>query len=86
MENKAPAEIKTHLLLARKNLEHLSTGDIFRAAIKENTPAGKEARSFIDEGELIPDETVIRVVQEKFETTPELVSSKRFCARRISKN
>jgi len=65
---------QAHLLLARKNLEHLSTGDIFRAAIKENTPAGKEARSFIDQGELIPDETVIRVVQEKFETTPELVS------------
>jgi len=65
---------QAQLLLARKNLEHLSTGDIFRAAIKENTPAGKEARSFIDQGELVPDETVIRVVQERFETTPELIS------------
>ena len=33
---------QAHLLLARKNLEHLSTGDIFRAAIKENTPAEPE--------------------------------------------
>lgn len=65
---------QAQLLLARRNLEHLSTGDIFRAAIKQNTPAGKEARSFIDQGELVPDETVIRVVTEKFETTPELLS------------
>jgi adenylate kinase len=65
---------QAQLLLSRKNLEHLSTGDIFRAAIKENTPAGKEARSFIDQGELVPDETVIRVVQEKFESTPELLT------------
>ena len=65
---------QAQLLLARNNLEHLSTGDIFRAAIKENTPAGKEARSFIDQGELVPDETVIRVVTEKFESTPELLT------------
>ena len=65
---------QAQLLLARKNLEHLSTGDIFRAAIKENTPAGKEVRSFIDQGELVPDEAVIRVVEEKFETSPELIT------------
>lgn len=65
---------QAQLLLSRHNLEHLSTGDIFRAAIKEGTPAGREARSFIDQGELVPDETVIRVVQEKFESTPELIT------------
>ncbi|MFN8016141.1 MAG: adenylate kinase [Acidimicrobiia bacterium] len=65
---------QAQLLVERHNVEHLSTGDIFRAAIKAGTPAGKEARSFIDQGELVPDETVIRVVEEKFETTPELIT------------
>lgn len=62
------------LLISRYNVEHLSTGDIFRSAIKEGTPAGREARSYIDQGELVPDETVIKVVQEKFSETPELIS------------
>lgn len=65
---------QAQLLVSRHSLEHLSTGDIFRAAIKEGTPAGREARSFIDQGELVPDETVIRVVEEKFETSPELLT------------
>ena len=65
---------QAQLLVTRHNLEHLSTGDIFRAAIKARTPAGREARSFIDQGELVPDETVIRVVHEKFETSPELLT------------
>ena len=65
---------QAQLLLSRKNLEHLSTGDIFRAAIKQGTPAGKEARSYIDQGELVPDDAVIRLVEEKFETTSELIT------------
>lgn len=64
---------QAQLLVSRHSIEHLSTGDIFRAAIKEGTPAGKEVRSFIDQGELVPDETVIRVVHEKFESAPELL-------------
>lgn len=65
---------QAQLLVSRHNIEHLSTGDIFRAAIKAGTPAGKEARSFIDQGELVPDESVVKVVEEKFNSTPELFS------------
>lgn len=64
---------QAELLVENYSLTHLSTGDIFRAAIKEGTPAGKEARSYIDQGELVPDETVIKVVQEKFGSSPELL-------------
>ncbi|MEX0664013.1 MAG: adenylate kinase [Acidimicrobiia bacterium] len=43
---------------------HLATGDLFRAAITEGTPLGLEAQSYMDRGELVPDETVIGVVEE----------------------
>jgi adenylate kinase len=46
---------------------HLATGDLFRAAINEGTPLGKEAQSFMDRGELVPDDIVIGVVEEVFE-------------------
>lgn len=62
------------LIVGQYGAEHLSTGDIFRSAIRQGTPAGKEARSYIDQGDLVPDETVIKVVQEKFDTTPELIT------------
>ncbi len=62
------------LLVEHFGSHHLSTGDIFRAAIKAGTPAGKEAQSYIDKGQLVPDETVIKVVAEKFDNSPELLS------------
>lgn len=65
---------QAHLIVERYSSTHLSTGDIFRAAIKEGTPAGKEARSYIDQGELVPDDTVIKVVHEKFDMSPELLT------------
>jgi len=43
---------------------HLATGDVFRAASREGTPLGQEARRYIDRGELVPDEIVIGVVRE----------------------
>ena len=42
----------------------LSTGDILRAAIKEGTDLGKVAKTFIDNGNLVPDETVIGIIKE----------------------
>ncbi len=65
---------QAELLVAHYALEHLSTGEIFRTAIRQGTPAGREARSFLDQGELVPDDTVIKVVQEKFQTMPELLT------------
>jgi len=45
---------------------HFSTGALFRAAAAEGTPAGLEAKGFMDSGELVPDETVLRLVDERF--------------------
>ena len=44
---------------------HLSTGDLFRAAARAGTPAGLEAITYMDRGDLVPDEIVIRVVREQ---------------------
>jgi adenylate kinase len=47
-------------------VEHLSTGELFRASAALGTPAGLEAKQYMDAGELVPDETVIKVVDERF--------------------
>jgi adenylate kinase len=46
------------------HVEHLATGDLFRAAVREGTPLGVEARGYMDRGELVPDDIVIGVVRE----------------------
>ncbi|MBD5068992.1 MAG: adenylate kinase [Lactobacillus sp.] len=47
------------------NIPHISTGDIFRAAMKNNTPMGLEAKSYISKGELVPDEVTNGIVKER---------------------
>ena len=54
------------LLSERYSVEHLSTGDVFRAAVAQGTPTGLEVQQYLDTGELVPDEIVIRVVDEHF--------------------
>ncbi|KRL36901.1 adenylate kinase nucleoside-diphosphate kinase [Liquorilactobacillus uvarum DSM 19971] len=46
-------------------IPHISTGDIFRAAIKNETPMGLKAKGFIDKGELVPDEVTNGIVNER---------------------
>ncbi|MCA1032783.1 adenylate kinase [Bacillus timonensis] len=46
-------------------IPHISTGDMFRAAIKEGTELGLKAKSFMDKGELVPDEVTIGIVRER---------------------
>ncbi|MFK5676525.1 adenylate kinase [Ligilactobacillus sp. LYQ60] len=46
-------------------IPHISTGDIFRAAIKNGTEMGKEAKKYIDKGELVPDEVTNGIVKER---------------------
>ncbi|MCL2861498.1 MAG: adenylate kinase [Firmicutes bacterium] len=46
-------------------LVHLATGDILRKNIKEETPLGLEAKEFIDNGKLVPDEIVIKLVEQR---------------------
>lgn len=45
-------------------LLHVSTGDIFRAHIKNNTPLGTEVKGFLDSGKLVPDELTIRILED----------------------
>ena len=47
------------------NIPHISTGDMFRAAIKNETKLGLLAKSFMDKGQLVPDEVTIGIVQER---------------------
>ena len=47
------------------HIPHISTGDIFRAAMKNNTPMGIEANSYRDKGELVPDEVTNGIVKER---------------------
>jgi len=46
-------------------IPHISTGDMFRAAMKEGTELGLQAKSFMDKGELVPDEVTIGIVRER---------------------
>ena len=52
------------------NLVHISTGDIFRHNIKNETKLGKLAQSYIDKGDLVPDEVTIQMLQEEVEKNP----------------
>jgi adenylate kinase len=54
------------LLAEHYGVEHLSTGDLFRAAAALGSAGGVEAKRYMDAGELVPDETVIKVVDERF--------------------
>jgi adenylate kinase len=47
------------------NVPHISTGDIFREAIRNNTQLGKQAQEFINRGELVPDEVTAGMVNER---------------------
>ena len=47
------------------NIPQISTGDILRRAIKEQTPTGVKAKAFIDAGKLVPDEVIIDIVKDR---------------------
>lgn len=49
------------------NLVHISTGDIFRYNLKNNTELGKEAKTYMDRGDLVPDELTIKMLQDEVE-------------------
>ena len=49
----------------KHGIPHISTGDIFRYNIKNRTPVGLEAKSYIDKGQLVPDEVTVRIVKER---------------------
>ena len=47
------------------NIPQISTGDILRRAIKEQTPTGLKAKSYIDAGKLVPDDVIIDIVRDR---------------------
>lgn len=52
-------------------IDHISTGDIFRKNIKENTALGQEAKTYMDKGLLVPDELVNKMVLDTLRNLPE---------------
>jgi adenylate kinase len=47
------------------DLLHISTGDILRGAVKEETPLGKEAQEYMERGALVPDEVIINIMKDR---------------------
>lgn len=58
-------------LMARYGLKHLSTGDLLRSEIARETPLGLEAKSFMDKGQLVPDEVVIGMISSALDQNPD---------------
>lgn len=54
-------------LIEEYNLTHISTGDMLRAAVKAGTPLGLKAKSFMDAGDLVPDDVIIGLVTERLQ-------------------
>ncbi|GEL78047.1 adenylate kinase [Tenuibacillus multivorans] len=52
-------------IVEKYEIPHISTGDMFRSAIKEGTELGKKAKSYMDEGALVPDEVTIGIVKDR---------------------
>ncbi len=58
---------QSQLLIEKLGMSQISTGDLFRAAIKNKTELGIKAKSFMDKGELVPDSVTIGMVREVLE-------------------
>jgi adenylate kinase len=52
-------------LAERLGVPHISTGDLFRANLGQETPLGLEAKSYMDKGNLVPDDVTVRMVRER---------------------
>lgn len=54
-------------IIDKYHVAHISTGDMFREAMADKTPVGLEAKKYIDEGNLVPDEVTARLVEERLQ-------------------
>ncbi len=59
-------------LVEKYNLLHISTGDLFRYEIGNNTPLGLLAKSYMDKGQLVPDEVTIGMLRNKVDANPDV--------------
>lgn len=57
-------------LVEKFGLTHISTGDLFRYELGNNTPLGQEAKKYMDKGELVPDSVTIGMLENKMNMTP----------------
>ena len=58
---------QANFIKIKYNLTHISTGDVFRENMKNNTELGKLAKSYIDSGKLVPDKLTIKLLEKKIE-------------------
>lgn len=58
---------QAELIVEKYQIPHISTGDILRAAVKQGTPLGRTAESYMSKGELVPDDVVIGIVAERIQ-------------------
>lgn len=58
---------QANFIKIKYNLTHISTGDVFRENIKNNTKLGKLAKSYLDSGKLVPDKLTIKLLEKKIE-------------------
>lgn len=63
---------QAELLVKQYGFLHISTGDMFRYELKNNTPLGQEARSYMDRGDLVPDEVTIAMLRKRVEENPDV--------------
>jgi adenylate kinase len=63
---------QAELLAKRYGINHLSTGQLFRDSADAGIPVGLEARTYMDRGELVPDDIVVKVVDERFSNPAEI--------------
>lgn len=60
---------QSQLLAKELHLPHVSSGDLFRSAIKASSPIGIEAKEYIDKGQLVPDDLVWKIVRERISSS-----------------
>jgi adenylate kinase len=61
---------QAEFLKDKYSLTHISTGDVFRYNLKNDTQLGKEAKEYMDKGDLVPDELTIKMLQDEVEKHP----------------
>lgn len=62
---------QAEFLKSEYNLKHISTGDVFRYNIKNDTELGKLAKSYMDKGDLVPDEVTIKMLEDEVGKNPD---------------
>ncbi len=56
---------QSEILAEKFNIPHISTGDILRSAIANQTPLGKKAQSYVDQGDLVPDDLILDLIRDR---------------------